>query len=126
MSTLRVQQLTFGVGLTVSGAAGLVLAFPPFGLWPLIFVSFVPLAVAQHRFLPPRWSGAAPAIGVTVFLGSQVWGALRPDQRWFLLLLAPLLWAAGELETRVQAATDYRHLWWSGPAFWTAGLFLVD
>ncbi|HEX9681648.1 MAG TPA: nitrilase-related carbon-nitrogen hydrolase [Acidimicrobiales bacterium] len=41
-----------------------LLANPPVGWWPLIFVAFVPMVVAQHRTLPRRWSWLAPAIGV--------------------------------------------------------------
>src|SRR3954451_24893043 len=40
------------------------LANPPFGLWPLIFVAFVPMVVAQHAVLPRRLSGLAVGVAI--------------------------------------------------------------
>ena len=42
----------------------MLLANPPFGVWPLIFVAFVPMVLAQHRVLPRRRSWLAPALGI--------------------------------------------------------------
>ena len=114
-----------GLILSLSGGTALVLAFPPFGLWPLIFVALVPVVVAQHRVLPPRWAGVAPAVAVSMYVGLLVWGALRADQRPLLVALVPLLWVAGNLDRALQGATRYRHVWWSSPVLWTAGLFLM-
>jgi apolipoprotein N-acyltransferase len=53
-------------GLVISAATPVLvlLANPPVGVWPLIFVAFVPMLVAQHRVLPARESWLAPAIGI--------------------------------------------------------------
>src|SRR6476646_10078587 len=40
------------------------LANPPFGLWPLIFVAFVPMVIAQHVVLPRRLSGLAVGVAI--------------------------------------------------------------
>src|SRR6476659_2699608 len=55
-------------------AAGLLLALatpvlvglanPPFGLWPLIFLAFVPMVIAQHVVLPRRLSGLAVGVAI--------------------------------------------------------------
>ncbi len=53
-------------GLCLSAATPVLvlLANPPVGVWPLIFVAFVPMLVAQHRVRPARASWLAPAIGI--------------------------------------------------------------
>src|SRR4051794_9389084 len=40
------------------------LATPPFEIWPLIFVAFVPMVIAQHHVLPRRLSGLAVGVGI--------------------------------------------------------------
>ncbi|MFL5839783.1 MAG: apolipoprotein N-acyltransferase, partial [Thermoleophilaceae bacterium] len=57
------RSLAAGVALAALGGATLVLASPPYGLWPLVLVGFAPIVVAQHHVLPERWSGAALALG---------------------------------------------------------------
>ncbi|WP_162798724.1 apolipoprotein N-acyltransferase [Thermus caldifontis] len=50
----------------------LILAFPPFGLWPFIWVGFLPMLVAQFRVLPPRLSGLASSIALGTWLGGYL------------------------------------------------------
>ena len=63
-------------GVLLAFLSGLLanLAFPPFGVWPLILVAFVPMIVAQHRVMPPRWSGLAIGVG----LGTYACGQFTP------------------------------------------------
>ena len=63
-----------GIGLILAAASAimLTLAFPPYGLWPLIWVGFVPMLVAQYRVLPKRISSLAPAIAVGGWLGGYL------------------------------------------------------
>lgn len=118
-------RLGLGATLAVVGGLGFVAAFPPVGMWPLVFVSFVPVALAQHRVLPLRWAGVAPTIGVGLYVGYLAWGGLMPHQRWWLLLLIPGLFSTGWVDARWQRATGFRHLWWSSPVLWTAALFIL-
>ena len=69
-------RIRIAAGLLLAVASGGLanLAFPPFGLWPLILVAFVPMVVAQHRILPPRWSGLAIGLGI----GSYWCGQFTP------------------------------------------------
>jgi len=52
-------------------------------------------------------------------------GGLSPLQRWWLLLLIPLLSATGGFDRRAHSQTSGQHLWWSSPALWTGALFAV-
>ena len=47
----------------------LLLAFPPYGLWPLAWFGFVPALLAQYRFLPAKWTCLAQAVFSAVWLG---------------------------------------------------------
>lgn len=62
--------LRFGVGITLSlvSAALLVFAFQPYSIWPLAFVAYVPMLIAEQRVLPLRWSGLGRGVGVGLFL----------------------------------------------------------
>ena len=113
-----------GIVLAALGGFALVLAFPPFGLWPLIFVGFVPIVVAEHRILPASWSGTGLTTGIGIYIAVQAWGGLQASQRWLLLVLVPVLWLSGRLDAALQRSTAYRHVWWSSAVMWTAGLFL--
>ena len=66
------RRVALGVLLAL-GSGGLAnLAFPPFELWPLILVAFVPMVVAQHRVMPARWSGLAVGLGVGAYFAGQL------------------------------------------------------
>jgi len=60
-----------GIGLVLSALSGvmLLLAFPPYGVWPLVWIAFVPYTFAQHRLLPRKWSSLAPALAMLFWLG---------------------------------------------------------
>ncbi len=47
-----------GVGMLLAEGSAIlrILAFPPYNLWPLIWIGFVPMMVAQFRVLPPKIS----------------------------------------------------------------------
>jgi len=64
------QRIGLGLILAALSAALFTLAFPPYDLWPLVFVGLVPMIVAQHRVMPPRLSGLAAGVGI----GGFFWG----------------------------------------------------
>jgi len=119
------RRVALGMALALVGGAGLIASFPPIGAWPLILISFVPISVAQHRVLPARWAGLAPTIGIGSYITYLAWGGLTASQRWWLVLLIPVLVLTGQFDRRAQWATGLRHLWWSGPVLWTGALFVV-
>jgi hypothetical protein len=63
------KRILFGIAFSALSAVLFGLAFPPYHLWPLIFVGLVPMIVAQHRVMPDEFSGLASDIGVGGFLG---------------------------------------------------------
>jgi apolipoprotein N-acyltransferase len=41
-----------GVALSILSAVMLTIAFPPYDLWPLVWIGFVPSLLAQYRIMP--------------------------------------------------------------------------
>lgn len=58
-----------GIALSILSGVMLLLAFPPYGLWPLAWFALVPGLIAQYRLLPAKWSSLAAAIYLGVWLG---------------------------------------------------------
>ena len=63
--------LRFSLGIILSTLSGLMLllAFPPYGIWPLAWFGVVPVLLAQYKFLPAKWSSLAQVVFATVWLG---------------------------------------------------------
>jgi apolipoprotein N-acyltransferase len=106
-------RMGIGVGLGALTLAMLILAFPPFNVWPLAFFCLVPMLVAQYRVLPLRWSALGSIIGgdlwvlwfVTLLFG------LRPET--LFIQLIPVLCAVKDIFTvpasrRFHEGTRYR------------------
>jgi len=115
--------LAIALALVSGGLA--TLAFPPFGLWPLIFVAFVPLAVAQHRVAPKGWGAAVFGLGVSAFLAGQLSKGLHEGDVAPVFELMPLYFGGifalvAWRSRRFHARTGYRWLWLSTPVAWTA------
>jgi apolipoprotein N-acyltransferase len=56
----------------------LLLSFPPYGIWPLIWFAFVPYTIAQHRLLPRKWEGLATALAMLFWLGPYLARLMGP------------------------------------------------
>lgn len=63
-----------GLVLAASSAALMILAFPPYGQWYLIWVAMLPMLLAQYRVLPARMSSLASAVAI----GGWGWGFFGP------------------------------------------------
>jgi apolipoprotein N-acyltransferase len=61
----------FLLGILCSILSGLMLlfAFPPYGIWWLTWIAFVPGVYSQFRLFPEKYSSLAPAIYLLVWLG---------------------------------------------------------
>src|SRR5580658_5568054 len=74
------------LGLALAGLSALLAtwAFPPYGFWPLIFVAWVPMLVAEHRVLPRRWGWLAVAVGLGGFSAGYLHGVVDPTFAWWV------------------------------------------
>ena len=74
----NLSRLLFGLILSIIGGIAFVLAFPPYEIWPLALVGFVPILVAQHRIMPPGISSLAPAAGIAIWLQGYLGPVFAP------------------------------------------------
>jgi apolipoprotein N-acyltransferase len=56
-------RIAIGALMGILSGGMLVLAFPLFKIWPLVFIAFVPMLVAAHRIVPRKWAGLPMALG---------------------------------------------------------------
>jgi apolipoprotein N-acyltransferase len=120
-------QGNLGAGLALTALTPLLvlLANPPVGLWPLIFVAFVPMVVAQHRVLPRRRSWLAPALGIGGAYAVYFSPGLADGEVAIVFQLFPVYVAAiaALVAGRGRAfaeRTGYRWIAVSAPVAWTA------
>ncbi len=110
-----------GLMLAALSAALLTLAFPPYDLWPLIFVGLVPMIVAQHRLLPRRLSGLALAIGIGGFFWGYFGGMFANGpwyMRWLPLIIAVAAALIGHGDRAFHERNGYRWFALQGAAIW--------
>ena len=69
--TVGLAALRFMLGIGLSALSGilLLLAFPPYGIWPLVWVALIPALFAQYRLLPRRLSSLAGSLYLLFWLG---------------------------------------------------------
>jgi len=88
-----VARIGLGLALAALSAVLLTVAFPPYNLWPLIGVAFVPMLLAQYRVMPRQWSSLAPAVAVGGWLGlffTRLFG-LGGGGAWYMRTLSLLI-----------------------------------
>jgi apolipoprotein N-acyltransferase len=68
LETSEALRLTIGIILSLLSGLFFFITFPPLNWWPFAWVALVPYLVAQHRFIPLRYSALAPTIAITVWL----------------------------------------------------------
>lgn len=119
------RRVAIGVLVALLTPALVALAFPPFGVWPLIWVAFVPMVLAQHHVLPARWSPLAVAIGVGGTWAVHFSPGLRDGEVAVVYQLLPLYVALIAValawrSRRFHERTAYRWLPFSFPLAWVA------
>lgn len=118
------------VGVALAGLSALLAtwAFPPYGIWPLIFVAWAPMVVAQHWFLPGRWSGLGPGIGIGGFYAGYLHGLIDPNFAWWVsaipFLVGAVVAVATNSERWVQERIGYTRFVLTFPLLWVAVDFL--
>ena len=64
-STIRI---TIGLALSILSGIMLTVSFAPYNAWPLIFVAFLPVLLAQYRIMPAKHSSLASAVMIATWL----------------------------------------------------------
>ncbi len=126
MNLAKSKRTLVGIALSALSAVLFSLAFPPYHLWPLIFLGLVPMIIAQHRVMPAKLSGLAYGIGVGGFFGLYFRGMFSGI--WFMRVLPLFIGLFSALATwrerRFHHRTAYRWFLLQGPALWVGIEFL--
>ena len=117
--TKKWQNIFLGMGLSLLSALLLTAAFPPYELWPLVFIALVPMLVAQYRLFPRAWSGMAYALGIGgFFLFFMSLGGIIPFLVWLPAPVAAIAGLVGWRERTFHERTHARFFWLVGPIIW--------
>ena len=115
-------RILLGLVLAILSGLALVLAFPPYEIWPLALIGLVPMLIAQFRIMPPKLSSLASAVGVAVWLQGYLGPVFAPVGTFMVWL--PLI--VGLLSLFLDAGlrpfhskTDYHWFVLSGIANWS-------
>ncbi len=113
------------VGLLISVCGGLafILAFPPYEIWPLIFIGFVPVLIAQHRIMPPRLSSLATAVAIAIWLQGYLGPVFAPIGNymvWLPLIALIICFFTDRGQREFHKKTGYRWFVISGIITWAA------
>ena len=113
----------FVLGILASVLSGLMLlfAFPPYGVWWLIWIAFIPGIFAQYRLFPVKYSSLAPAIYLLVWLGPYLGRLFGTQFGPFFTYLGVLIGILGYFTYRERAfieRTGYRWLVLQGVFAW--------
>lgn len=120
-------RVILGLFLAVLGGMAFVLAFPPYGLWPLVLVGFVPIQLAQHRIMPPRLGSLATAVGIAVWLQGYLGPVFAPVGAyiaWVPLIVFLPTFLMDRKQVSFHLATGYRWFVLSGIITW-AGIEMI-
>ena len=115
-------RVALGLLLAAVGGLAFVLAFPPFEVWPLVFVGWVLVLFAQYRLMPPRLTSLASSVGLFVWLQGYMGPIFAPVGSFMVYL--PLIIAVFNLlaETglrRFHEKTGYRWFVASAVSSWS-------
>jgi len=121
----RSQKIRFGLGILLSAISGLLLlfSFPPYGLWPLIWIACVPYRFAQYRLFPIKWSSLAEATAILFFLGpflARLFGTEFGPFFYLLGVLIAILIFFLSRERKFIEMTGYRWFILYGAVAWVA------
>ncbi|MDW8425392.1 MAG: nitrilase-related carbon-nitrogen hydrolase [Meiothermus sp.] len=114
-------RLLLGLGLAALSGGLLVLAYPPYNLWPLAWVALLPMLLAQFWLMPARLSSLASATTMGLWgLGyfGPVFGGSGLYMEWLPLAIF-LIALLGDMGVRAfHERTGYRYFVWQGVSNW--------
>jgi len=126
-----VLRIIIGLLLAALSAGLLLLALPPFGLWPCALIGLAPMLFAQYRLLPLRVANLAPAIGIGGFIGLVIlshFPTAMIDASPFLKFLTPgvmlIVYLTESGSRRFHERTHFKWFVLEGAAIWV-GIELI-
>lgn len=113
----------FALGVALSAFSGvlLLLAFPPYGIWPLAWIAFVPGIFAQYRLLPLKFANLAMSLLLLVWLGpflARLFGNIAGPFFTYLGVFIALIAFFAYKERAFIERTGYRWLILQGAVSW--------
>ncbi len=114
-------RIAIGLILSVVSAILLTLSFPPYDLWPLIWIGFVPMLVAQFRVMPRKFSSLASAIAIGGWLGfyiTPIFAGSGLYMTWLPLIIGLIILFADSGLRAFHERTRYRWFAWQGALNW--------
>jgi apolipoprotein N-acyltransferase len=113
----------FVLGILLSALSGalLLLSFPPYGIWWLVWIAFIPGIFAQYRLFSIGSSSLAPAIYLLVWLGPYMARLFGTEFGPFFTYLGVIIAFLGYLlywERRFIERTGYRWFVLQGVVSW--------
>lgn len=75
-----------GILLGVLSGFTFILAFPPFEIWPLIFIGWVPVLIAQHHVMPAKLSSLPSALAIGIWLEGYMGPIFNPTGSYMIYL----------------------------------------
>jgi len=115
------KHLILGLALALTSAALLTLAFPPYNLWPLIWVGFIPMLVAQYRLMPQKLSSLAPAVAIGGWLGGYlvpIFGGSGSYMAWLPLVIGFIILLTDKNKRAFHERSGYRWFVLEGTLGW--------
>ncbi len=115
------KRIFLGLVLSIIGGLALVLAFPPYEIWPLALMGYIPVLVAQYRILPPKFTSLAPALGLAVWLQGYLGPVFAPVGTfmvWLPLIVGVISLLTDRGQAKFHSKTGYRWFVISGITSW--------
>lgn len=129
LATLKAfwSRIVIGLVLSTMSAILLILSFPPYNLWPFVWVGFVPMMVAQFRVMPRKVSSLASAIAIGSWLGGYlvpIFAGSGLYMTWLPLVIGSIVLLADSGVRAFHERTGYRFFVLYGTFTWV-GLEMV-
>ncbi|MHB8894398.1 MAG: nitrilase-related carbon-nitrogen hydrolase [Candidatus Geothermincolia bacterium] len=120
-----------GLLLTLISGFMLIVSWPALGnLWPLVFIAFVPMFLAQYRFMPRRLSGLPVGVAFACYWFGGLQMASGLVGIWPVILAAIVIgligWLIGSFDRRFAERTRYRWFIVQFALIWVAIDLLVQ
>lgn len=101
-----------GIAVSSLTAVMLILAFHPYSVWLLALIALVPMLIAQHLILPPRWSGLAVAIGIGGWLFVFLTAMFRGSPAGLVIQIVVLVIIIVQMFTTPGVSRFHRQTWY--------------